>query len=161
MSNQDDKRWVEALDRLLKRLPDQPAPSTLIPRVMAEIHARHAMPFSRRWWNARLTPVRLIGVTACVVILLAGWISLVREVPNVGFVVAATRMIGDIAYLVNLVANFSSLVLTAILTGLSRAYGVVLLGTTALFLLMYLCCIACGTLLYRLAKSPVMKGVEI
>ena len=47
MRPQSDDAMEQWLDRELRRLPDRPAPATLMPRVMQAIAARKALP----WWR--------------------------------------------------------------------------------------------------------------
>jgi len=99
---------------------------------------------------------------ATVVVLLAaaasvlGWASLVRTPDLFG---AAEEVVSDVFYLAGAIVNLVGLVLTAVATSLSRACGPFLIGLAAVLIAMYLCCLGCGTLLYRLARIPTTKGV--
>jgi predicted lysophospholipase L1 biosynthesis ABC-type transport system permease subunit len=158
-NNSDHERWVEALDRELKSLPDLRAPPTLAPRVLAAIAARSSCPWYRQSWSAWPVGVRIL---ATVVVLLAaaasvlGWASLVRTPDLFG---AAEEVVSDVFYLAGAIVNLVGLVLTAVATSLSRACGPFLIGLAAVLIAMYLCCLGCGTLLYRLARIPTTKGV--
>jgi hypothetical protein len=45
-------QWDDLLDRELKRLPEHPAPATLLPKIMAAIQAQAVLPWYRRnWWT--------------------------------------------------------------------------------------------------------------
>ncbi|MDH7502669.1 MAG: hypothetical protein QHJ82_08160 [Verrucomicrobiota bacterium] len=155
----DDERWVEALDRELKSLPDHRAPPTLVPRVLAAIAARSTCPWYRQSWSTWPVGVRL-AATAVVLIALAasvsGWANLVR---NAGLLGAATEVVSDVFYFAGAIVNLVCVVLTAVAAGLGRAYGPFLIGLAAVLTAMYLCCIGCGTLIYRLARIPTVKGV--
>jgi len=49
--------WEAHLDRQLRELPDRPAPTTLMPRVLAAIRAR-ALPWYQRTWGPGRTACR-------------------------------------------------------------------------------------------------------
>lgn len=158
-NNSDDERWVEALDRELKNLPDHRAPPTLVPRVLAAIAARSTSPWYRQSWSAWPIGVRLAATVLVLIAVAAsvsGWANLVR---TPGFFGAADEFVSDVFYLAGAVVNLVWLVLAAVATGISRARGPFLLGLSALLIAMYLCCIGCGTVLYRLARIPTTKGV--
>jgi len=63
MSPHPDEELEHLIDRELRRLPDRPAPGTLMPRVMQAIAARQATP----WWQKSFVhwplPARLAFLT--------------------------------------------------------------------------------------------------
>ena len=58
MSLEFEKKLEAAVDRELKALPEIPAPTTLIARVMATIELRAALPWFRRAWHTWPGPLR-------------------------------------------------------------------------------------------------------
>ncbi|MGC8990544.1 MAG: hypothetical protein ACP5MD_10505 [Verrucomicrobiia bacterium] len=158
-NSSDDERWVEALDRELKSLPDHRAPPTLVPRVLAAIAARSTCPWYRRSWSTWPAGVRL-AATAVVLVAAAasvlGWADFAR---TAGLFGAAADVVSDVFYLADAIVNLVVLVASAVATGLGRAYGPFLIGLAAVLIAMYVCCIGCGTLIYRLARISTVKGV--
>jgi hypothetical protein len=58
--NPDHARWLAAqTDALLKGLPPRQAPATLVPRVMAAIQTRAALPWYRESWQMWPLPLRI------------------------------------------------------------------------------------------------------
>jgi hypothetical protein len=50
MKLEEEKNLERLLDRELKRLPDMPAPGSLVHRVMLAVHRRESLPWYRRAW---------------------------------------------------------------------------------------------------------------
>jgi hypothetical protein len=68
MSTEDEKRLEAEIARALQGLPEQPAPATLLPRVLAAVQARAALPWRRRPWQTWPLPLQaalLAVLVAC------------------------------------------------------------------------------------------------
>ncbi|MCC7010168.1 MAG: hypothetical protein IT184_15280 [Acidobacteria bacterium] len=137
------------IDRELRALPAPRAPRSLVPRVMAAIDARQAMPWYRRGWS-QWPPVwrttSLAALTVVAVALLIGWPALAGSLggwqPDAGTVVPARiRAIGDAAAM----ALDASRVLWRVLIEPVMGYLV------AFVLTMVVACVAFGTALDRVA----------
>jgi len=59
----------------LRDLPEPEAPTTLLPRVMAAVHARQQRPWSARPWST-WSPLRQVTVVTACLLVLVGTISL-------------------------------------------------------------------------------------
>lgn len=154
----DGERWVEALDRELKSLPDHQAPPTLIPSVLAAIEARSARPWYKQSWVSWPVGVRLVVTAVSLLVIAASAWSWADIVSNLGVFGSVEETISDFVYIAGAVMNLAYLVVNAVITGLARTYSPFLLGIAIVLIAMYLACIGCGTLLYRLARIPGMKG---
>jgi hypothetical protein len=152
METQPPKNLEELIHRELLKLPERAAPETLIPRVLAQIQARA----NRRWWQCSWShwpfplkvlslPFLLAGLAAAVAGASALWNWGSAE-PGLEFVSAKLESITAFWNLVSALGN-SVLVLGR------AAGGQWLLVALLVPLIMYLACIALGTLCYRMAVS--------
>lgn len=60
MSPHPDAELEHMIDRELRRLPERPAPATLIPRVMQAVAARRALPWWRKSFAHWPVPARIL-----------------------------------------------------------------------------------------------------
>jgi hypothetical protein len=149
--NKLDSDWEIHLDRRLRELPDRPAPTTLMPRVLAAIRARALPWYKRTWWtwprglqilSLVLTSVLLGGIT---------WLAL--HTGNLGWGGEFDQKLAQ--WLGPLTALWSVLgVLAEALATIVRSAGTVgLCVAGGVLLTMYLSCVGLGTLFYRVAFS--------
>jgi hypothetical protein len=144
------ENWAEVLDQELRKLPDHEAPPTLIPRVMAALHAKGRLPWWRRgWWH--WPPAAQIVV----LLVFSGLLGVLTYYATWGwdgaFLAQASRKLGE--WLAPLEPTWRAL------SALLRAFDLVFrkfgqwlpLVGAALCLAMYFSCIGLGTAAYRLA----------
>jgi hypothetical protein len=142
--------FAAALDRELKRLPELPAPATLIPRVQAAIEQRAAQPWHRRPWPQWPTPARAAALAALLAIFAAICFGAWQVSQGETFTGAARRIGAWFASLGVTVNALATLLRAGALT--MKQLGPVFL--TALLLMavcVYATCIGMGTLLYKYA----------
>jgi hypothetical protein len=152
MELHDQEELELEIGRELERLPDLPAPATLIPRVMAAIAARAAVPWYRQPWQAWPGPGRL----AFLALLLALFIGLCfgsREALRIAFLAPGIQQLGQL--LSSLTTVQQALSTAAGIGGLAvRQLGTsVLLATCLAVALSYALCVGLGALCVRLAYS--------
>jgi predicted anti-sigma-YlaC factor YlaD len=148
--NPPDETWEQTLGRELKKLPDRPAPPTLIPRVLAAVQARARLPWWRRtWWTWPPT---------------AQILSLVLVSMALGLVTYGGLQVGESQWLSRAQAGLASLLsplaplwaclgalLEALVLVFRRGGNLVLLLGGVFCVGMYLSCVGLGTIFYRVA----------
>jgi len=142
--------WEARLDRELKRLPDRPAPATLMPRVLAAIQARARLPWYRQDWST--WPRFAQGFSLAVLSLLLGALTYAcLHFPELGAPDAFRAQLDT--WLAPLVALWTvAQALGGVAVALcSKAGGWVCLGLGIVCLAAYLSAVGAGTMLYRLA----------
>ena len=150
MNENENFQLEAAIDRELKALPNRPAPQTLLPRVMAVIERRAALPWYRRAWQTWPQPlqaVSLLVLLAAVGGLCFGSWQLVH-VPAVASATSEAsgwfRMLCGAWSTLGVLAN-------AVVLAVKSLGSVVLFGIMAALLLSYAACVGFGTLYLRLA----------
>jgi hypothetical protein len=77
MSGEYEPRLEAEVDAVLKGLPDRQAPPTLLPRVMAAIEGRAALPWHRQSWQVWPAAARIASLATLLALFgglcLAGW----------------------------------------------------------------------------------------
>ena len=142
------------MDRELKRLPDLPAPVTLVHHVMLAVHQRARLPWYRRAWSA--WPVRVQAVSLGALVVLA--VGLIVFAANPSFIPGVS---GLGARLSQWTASVSALLqqvelLFRALVVVLNAVGRDLLVFGGLFVLAaYGCSVALFTACYRLARQRI------
>lgn len=144
------QRLEQLIQQELSKLPERPAPETLIPRVLAQIQART----HKRWWqrawihwprSAQLASLPLMLASACgtayglsmlckLVLAQLGMISMAQTMDSVIATWDLINVLGNAAMLLGRSAGQTWLVLVLFVP-----------------LIMYLACVALGTLCYRMA----------
>jgi len=148
----DDEVW---LDERLRELPDLEAPPTLIPRVMAALHAPKQEPvvwWQRTWWEwPRLAQAGSLVLLSAAIGLLGLMYLEIREAIVASYWQGALiEWRAQAAPLLRVFQAFGD-VLAALVRTLTGAAGLMVAGV---FLALYLACIGLGTVLYRLFRSP-------
>lgn len=140
----------DVIHRELSKLPEQQAPSTLVPRVLARIQARE----QRRWWmrpwtqwppvlQVALFPMLIGGVAGAVYCLWQGWQALIGAIE----LDALPEAFGNLSMVWDIVTTLGNALLL-----LARAAGTEwLLLATLIPMGMYCACLGLGTLCYRTA----------
>lgn len=147
------RRLAAELDQELKRLPDLPAPPTLVPRVLAALRLQ-AKPVWQRPWLTWPVGLRVGFVTTAVALLLAVVFGAPALLSGVSTQPLVSRLSESLAFLDPAVKFAGALVNAAAV--LVRSGGHVLwwvIGSIALAL--YLACVGLGTLCYRVALNKL------
>ena len=139
----------ELIHRELSTLPEQPAPETLIPQVLARIRARE----SRRWWQRSWTHWPLPVQLASVPFLLSGALGTIYGFSFLWSLLLGSSEAGRISTALDAVAGIWDVVavLGSAILVVARAMGQEwLLLALLLPVAMYLACVGLGTLCYRM-----------
>lgn len=142
--------WEGELDRALQRLPDRPAPSTLIPRVLAALEARACRPWYRREWSTWPRPFQ--GLSLAVLSFLLG--ALTYACLHFPELAAPDTMESRWnTWVAPWVALWNAgQAMLEVLTGLCQnGGGWFCVGLGVAVLLLYLSTLGAGTMLYRMA----------
>jgi hypothetical protein len=155
MERNPQQALEELIHRELAKLPNRPAPETLIPRVLAEIQARA----HRRWWQRPWPQWPLALQLASVPVLLAGFIGTLY-----GLSVTWKFFTGEMQFgtVWDTLGSFSVVLdvldtLASAVVVLCRYVGPLwVAGVLMVPVVMYLACVGLGTLCYRMAvyKRP-------
>ncbi len=150
MSSDYEKRLEAQIGQALKGLPELPAPRTLLPRVLAVVQSRAALPWYRLPWERWPVGWR----TLALVVLLgsfgglcfAGW-ELVR---TEGFALAMREVSGWFSGL-SAVGNAVHVLVSTLLLALRQLPTAVLAVGVALLVLSYAICMGVGAAWVRFA----------
>src|SRR5882762_10520527 len=141
----DDKTLEIEVDRQLKSLPELPAPLSLLPRVMAVIAARMALPWYRRPWATWPERLRWSSLAALLALFgglcYGGW----------GVSNAAAPSISQRFSTLTSLWNALNDLLTAIVIGFRHLGTGTIVGIGAALILSYVMFLALGALYFRLA----------
>lgn len=145
-----EKQLNAAVDRMLKSLPDVEAPPSLAPRVLRALQAPLAPAAARRsWqnWPASLRWPALAALAAFFAALCFGSWRLVQTEP----VTLAWHQIEAWGAQVATFCNAFKAVLSAVFLAIRQLSPALLLGGCVAAALAYGCCLALGTVYFRLA----------
>jgi hypothetical protein len=147
MANEPEKKLEELIHRELRQLPDLQAPPGIIQRVRATLEARARLPWYQRSWFTWPLPLRLASA-AMMLALVSGLTWLISHVSvrptGLEFPLVESPTVSTLMSVTSAIAN--ALVLTA------RAINPIYLAAAlALVAMMYISCIALGTVCYRIA----------
>lgn len=151
MNHESDPQLEQDLHRALRQLPDRPAPANLIARVQSAIAAQSALPW---WQQSWFTWPRLAQFASALVAfaLLAAFGFLpgfsAIELPAISLALAEwaaplEAIAGVMNSLLGAAAGMVGLTLPVFLAVLAGGLGLIYLG-----------CIALGTVFYRVAIQP-------
>jgi hypothetical protein len=150
MSTEHERQLEAQIDRVLKRLPELPAPAALAPRVLELIEARAAAPWYRRSWQTWPFALRMVSLTALIALFgalcYAGWQLQQGE----GFAAVDRQLAAWSSFARTLWATFNLLLGAGalILKHLGTGFIVTCLAALALG---YGVCLALGTAFLRVA----------
>ena len=150
MNERDEKQLERLIHRELWKLPELPAPETLVHRVMLAVHVKERRAWWQRPWLSWPRPARQISAALSVVMIgaLVYLGALAWQMAGIGspldriwqWVVSLAPLWDSLAGWVNTVA--------LVLQKAGQLYLFIGLGIAAS---MYLMCVAAGTACYRLA----------
>lgn len=150
MNGNIEKQLEALIDRELKQLPALPAPPTLLPRVLAALGHRAALPWYRSDWQA--WPFRLqVASLACLAAMFAGLCFGSWQLSEAAMVGEATQTLrhwfSGFAFVWSTLAVLgNALVLAAKNLGPLAVWACIIAGLAT-----YLSCLGLGTAFVRLA----------
>jgi hypothetical protein len=150
MENRDERQLEELIHRELRKLPEVPAPVTLVHRVMLEVHARAHQAWWKRSWLAWPMPMQACSLlvllaSAGLVSYLTGaaWDGLsVNSIPS-----RAAEWLSTYAPIWQTAKTF----LNACFVVLKQVGAPLLAFVAGGLLLVYLACVGVGTVCFRVA----------
>ena len=152
MKPDSQQRLESQVDRLLKRLPEVSAPRTLMPRVLAAVRARAALPWYRQSWQAWPMPLQV----ATIVVLVAsfgGFFFATWELSRAaGYAVIRQEIVGMFSGL-TVIGNVLGVLISALRLVVEKLGTVFIFGCLAAAALAYSIFIGLGTVYLRLALS--------
>src|SRR5438046_1881765 len=152
MNEQNEKQLEQLVHRELRKLPELPAPETLVHRVMLAVHAKeHQRWWQRSWWSwPRLMQVSSAAAcvaagTALVYFSAAAW-----QAAGIGHPLDRIwQWVSSLSPLWDWLATLVNALVLVMQKG-GQQYVLIALGVAAT---MYLMCVAAGTACYRLALN--------
>jgi len=148
----EQEQLEQLIDRELRKLPERPAPETLVHRVMLAVHEKERQPWWQRPWLTWPRPARLAfsGLSAAIITALVYLGALAWQAAGIAnpldtiwqWVASLAPLWGWLMALVN-----------AVVLVLQKAGQQYLLIGLGIAVAMYLLCVATGTACYRLAFS--------
>jgi hypothetical protein len=150
MNPEYEHRLATAIDRELKRLPEVPAPPTLLPRVLRMIEARARLPWYRKAWQGWPTPWRVLSLVLALTLFggfcFGSW-QLMHTQP---VSVALHRVGGWLASLATLL-NVINVLLGAVWGAMKHLGTGFIVACLASIALGYTACVGLGSVYFRLA----------
>jgi hypothetical protein len=154
MNPENEQQLERLIGRELERLPELPAPGSLVHRVMLAVHRRERLPWYRRAWPAWPLPARAVSLGAMVMLAL----GLVLFWANPAWIPGLGELQGRFAPQLAALGSAleQALVLLKALLVMTTALGrEILLFGALLVLVAYGCSVALLTACYRLAHQRV------
>ena len=150
MNPHDENRLEAAIDRELKALPNLRAPETLVPRVMATIEQRAALPWYRRAWQTWPLPLQAAAMLVLLAVFgsvcVASW-----QVVHTPAFASVSREVGSVFSFLGTVWRTVSVLLSAVALAFKSLGSAVVIGSVAALLFGYAMCVGFGTAYVRLA----------
>jgi hypothetical protein len=140
------------VDRVLKGLPEVPAPRTLLPRVLAAVRARAALPWYRQSWQVWPMPLQ-VATMFVLVASFGGFFFAAWELSRAAGYAAVSQEIGEMLSGLAVIGNILGVLLTAIRLVIEKLGTAFIIGCLAAAALAYGIFIGLGTIYLRLAFS--------
>ena len=140
------------IDRVLKRLPEVSAPRTLMPRVMAAVRARAALPWYRQSWQAWPMPLQVATIFVLVASF-GGFFFATWELSRAAGFAAVRQEIGGMFSGVAVIGNVLGVLISALRLVVEKLGTAFIIGCLAAAALAYSIFIGLGTVYLRLAFS--------
>jgi hypothetical protein len=147
----DDKKLELQIDRQLKGLPELDAPAGLVPRVMAALAARAALPWYRQSWSEWPVAMRWSSLAALLALFAGLCYAGSALFENAG--ASIRHKISNPFGLASLWNALNDLAATAVVALQHLGTGA-LIGIAATLILSYTMFLALGAAYYRLAFAP-------
>jgi hypothetical protein len=149
---QPEEDWDDPLEAELRRLPDLPAPDTLIPRVLALLKAQTCLPWYRQiWWAWPPVAQLLSGVLFMALLGGATWVA--WHAGESGVLTSAGERVSGWLAPFRPVWTVLNSVVDALALVFRQGGSWLLSGLVAFALIMYLSCVGLGTVFYRVATK--------
>ncbi len=149
----DNQQELECqVDRALKRLPEVTAPRTLMPRVLAAVRARAALPWYRQSWQAWPMPLQVATIFVLVVSF-GGFFFATWELSRAAGFAAVRQEIGGMFSGVAAIGNVLGVLISALRLVVEKLGTAFIFGCLAAAALAYSIFIGLGTVYLRLAFS--------
>lgn len=147
MNNETDRQLEQLIHRELRQLPDLRAPGGLVARVQRAIASQTALPWwSQSWFAWPRLAQGASAFAAFALVVAVGWMFGLGRLP-------AGPAGGTLTEL-TAVTNAGLTVLNAVSNSIGLPTSTFLAIAAAVLTLMYLGCLALGTLFYRVAVNP-------
>jgi len=140
------------VDRVLKRLPEIPAPHTLLPRVLAMVRARATLPWYRKSWQAWPMPLQVATIFVLVVSF-GGFCFAAWGLSRAAGYAAVRQEIGELFSGVAVIGNVLGVLISAMRLVVEKLGTAFIIGSFAAAALAYSVFIGLGTVYVRLAFS--------
>jgi hypothetical protein len=154
MSHDPETPWVAKLHQELRRLPDLPAPPSLIPSVLAALQASAPLPWWRRPWSSWPALPRFafagFGILCLTALVYAGFVfepALARGVATL----PASRWVAPVSEFAHVVLSLADAV-AVIWHATPQA---LMIGLLVLASFIYLTCVGLGTAVFRVAWKRI------
>jgi len=149
MNEQNEKQLEQLIHRELRKLPELPAPQTLVHRVMLAVHAKERQHWWQRPWLTWPLPMRVTSSALCVATVTAliyfgagAW-----QAAGIGNPLDKIwQWVGSLSPL----RDWLMTLVNAVVLVLQKAGQQYLLIALGVAVTMYLMCVAAGTACYRL-----------
>ena len=135
--------WEVALSRSLKKLPDRPAPPTLLPRVMEAVAARHHRPWCVRVWAQTSSRQQAAALVLASVVVLLPLMYLASALLPKDWLAGA-----------NACRTVAGALGAACSAFCEDCVHIALAVAATLFVTLYLTCLGLGTAAYQLVRRP-------
>lgn len=152
MNHEPERRLEEAVDRALKNIPELTAPRTLVPRVMAAIQQRAALPWYRQAWQMWPAPLRIASMAVLIAsfggLCFAGW-----QLTQLEGVAALGREFGRLFAGVTAAVSTLGVLLEAVVLIVKKLGTGFMVGCLLVLAFGYAACVGLGSVCVRLALA--------
>jgi len=152
MNPQHDKQLEARIDRVLKELPELTAPGTLMPRVLAAIAARQALPWYRQPWI--VWPVSLRFATMLFLLASFGSLCIASfELTRAAGLATAMQEVSQTFSGLSSIWNVINVLLSAVVLVIKHLGTGFIIACCFAAALAYAICVGLGTACVRLAYA--------